>query len=477
MTIELNRKAATQEQIDALGQELSAGRLVPGSEAAAQVSAQQAALQQVAARPADFSGATLTARVQALMDSDAPNVFFPPDVTYDLDPVLLRPRKTIFGTKETVVRAKANGQKVFYTLPDAGNSPAQTQRIAVENLTLDAGAFTGVTLLDLPEARGDIHVRDLRFRSSATSHTDATANGCIGLRLPKLNWDCRVSNLDSRGLGTAYRIEKNAACLQLLNLSASYCGIAFDLDGTDQTVDRVTEIWISGPTINQFNGIAVRTRSTTRTVIDGMHFENNICDIDADGDDNLVIKYIAMRGANEGAVSGPTMGIKLRNTIGTRVEYPAMVGARQLGFFDVDATNTDARLYAQVRSTAPLLNNGFLDYPGVTIGLRCMPDDILVTTSGNSDAYRFATTFTRNIGNSQTVTITPQNFRDGQVHHVVLVMASGYSTGTPSTISIGGNAIDMTGAAASKVNTVTLVRTVGLAAGNAFRIVNVSGWQ
>ena len=426
---------------------------------------QNTASPSMAARPSDFPGSSLTEKVQAALDSRAPRIDFP-EPEYGLGPILLRPNKRMVFGANTVVYPLNDNQTIFRTEDNAQNSPAQARRMYIDGLyAINRLNRSNVTYFSLPQARYMVALRNISIDGGNKSLN------CVGIHLPKLNWLMHLENIELFSLGTGLLAQSAAACLTLRDFAVQGCGTGIFLDGSDKSLDLITEIVIEGGTVIQVSDIGIRLRQTTRTTIRGHHFENNTVDISADGDDNLMIRDIAMRGNNHNLQS---TGIVLKNTNATRIEYPAMAGIRQNGFFDVDTSNKAAVLRAQVGNPGGGINKSFFWKPGNTTGLRCVPEqgEYLMTAS-DPDAHFCVETFFREWNGQGQLSIEPKNYLDGQ--EVTLVMLAN-STFTPSgSLSIGGVPISLRGAAPNSYNQIRVRKIPGFG-GATFMLGEISGW-
>lgn len=427
---------------------------------------QSAASASGSARPSEFAGSTLTERVQAALDSRAPRIeMMEPE--YTLGPILLRPNKQLMFSANTVVNPLNDNQSIFRTEDNAANSPSQATRIYIDGLfAANRLNRANVTYFSLPQARNMVCLRNISINGGNKSLN------CIGFHLTKLNWLMHLENIELSSLGTGLLAQSAAACLTLRDFAVQKCSTGIFFDGSDESLDRITEIVIDGGNVIQQNDLGIKLKRTTRVTIRGHHFENNSIDISADGDDNLLIRDIAMRGRNSNLQS---TGIVLKNTNGARIEYPAMAGVRQNGFFDVDSSNKSAVLCAQVQGSGGGINASFLGNPGNTTGLRCVPErGEYVVTNSNPDAHLFVDTFFREWDGQRELSIDPINYVDGQELTMVIIANSRFSRGQGA-LTMGGIPINLRGAGPNCYNQIRL-RKLPRIAGAAFMLGETSGW-
>lgn len=372
-----------------------------------------------------------TAAVQAAINM-LQDVHFPKGDCL-ISSVQIHSKNKLTFDKASRVIPSTDNVSLFYT-QNVSNTYAD---ITIDGLNvLNVNSVSGVTVLDLPYLRHNCQLMNIKISGADKSY------GWIGMNLPKLNWNSRNRNIEISHCASGFRLREAAAVLTFIECTTRYNSIAWDIVEEASDVDRVTQIRLLGG-ICQQNDTGVHVVRSTTTLIDGVHFELNTTDIDADGTDNLRISYCEFRGNNDGLTS---TGIRLRNTTETIISYPAFAGIRQLGFLDVDTSNARCVMDVLVSADAPTRNifwtNG--DQSGISVSVQ---RGYFRSISGTSVNPKIPTEYISKIVPEGGVAMTSVTSDEGDRMAIVFRTSSGYTSGA---ISFEGVNIGLDGIAPNK---------------------------
>lgn len=387
-------------------------------------------------------------------------VRLPGGFTYRLKDIRLYSGCEVVLDKSTIVAPVEGSSRIFYC--DDNVITARHFSVTggrVENPSL----VSGVTVFDLPQARRGVVIQDIYINGGGR------ALGWVAVSWPKLNWMSRTLGVQVEACATGFRFRNAAAVMDLIQCVALDCGIGFDLAFTVGDLDILNRIRIQGG-VCQSSDIGIKLRSTDAVIIDGVHFENNTFDIDSDGDKNTMILYPEMRGNNSGLSS---VGIKLRNTLGTTIYKPITAGVRQAGFFQVDTSNYLASLDIDIRLDAPTLNSTMLSVPGDLSGLIYV-QNIANFRSGSGGLIDFnspISTYQKSVPDLG-ITITGSSEVEGREAMITVRPNSSYTTGP---IIVLGYSVDVSGGTAIRNKNKTLHFIYRASAGG-WVVISESGW-
>lgn len=388
-------------------------------------------------------------------------VRLPGGFTYRLKDIRLYSGREIVMDKSTVIAPVSGTSRIFY----CDDVPLTARFFGIRGGRVEnPDLVSGVTVFDFPQARRGVVLEDIYVNGGGR------ALGWIGVSWPKLNWMTRTLGVQVESCLTGFRFRNAAAVMDLIQCVALDCGTGFDLAFVDGDVDILNRIRIQGG-VCQSNDTGIKLRATDAVIIDGVHFENNTFDIDADGDKNLMIFAPEMRGNNVGLTS---VGIKLRNTLGTTIYKPITAGTRQSGFFQVDTSNSLASLDIDIRLDAPTLNSTMLTNPGEMRGLMFVPNNYNYRNLGSAliDFNSPITTYQKTVPDGG-ITINYINHADGREVMITVRPSSTYTSGA---IVVLDYSVDVSGGVAIRNKNKTLHFIDRSAVGGWVLISESPGW-
>jgi len=396
-----------------------------------------------------------TAAIQAAIDaSDAVNI---PSGTYSINSLQFDRYTSFKGSKGANFIPNTPSVSMF-TVP---NDIAVAQDIIIQSITIsNPNSITGITVLDLPQLRHNSQLRDIEIDGG-----DKSMNW-VGVNLPELNWNTKVENVEVNKCGTGFKLRNAAAVLIFKECTTRKCTTAWDVEELVSDVDRITQIRIMGA-VCQENDTGVKLVNTTSCILDGVHFEQNTTDINADGTDNLRIHSCEFRGDNSGLTS---TGIYLVNTKETYIHYPAFAGVRQLGFIDANTSNRGCVMDVLSAADSPTVNVFWT--LGDLSGVNITPQRGYVRTlAGTSINPKIPTEYNTKTVPNGGVALTTSTSDEGDRVKMVFRTAGSYASGA---ISLGGTAIDLTGILPNKNKAVEFQYRATL---GGWVVISETNWQ
>ena len=389
-------------------------------------------------------------------------VIFPGRKTYKVADILLNTGVYLDAMPDATFIPTGSGVTMFKTTGDYSSGLSDQRRFTVRGVHVtNPDLVSNVKVFYLPNARYQVILDGIRISAGGYPYN------WDGYTFPVLNWRTYVRACEADSCGRGFIGRNAAAIMTFVQCSANRNLIGWDFARSDLVsstlaasnpaydYNYITEIKIDGG-VNQDNGTGMKFYKTSRTMLTGVHFENNAtADVDSDGCDNMLMDACAHWGSensgnNSGGIAyGSTVGVKLRNTTAFLSRKPIFAGVRNGGFWDVDTSNVHACADVSSRSAAPLVNSNFINSPGVNPGLRWIniadqPQNVL---SSNINCEIPRCNYIRDVA-SGALTITSSNDKDQFEFILELRLGASWSGGA---ITVCGRSLDMTNAAANKV--------------------------